>query len=87
MRIAKPSNLAAGETTRLTAYVRPGGRDAEFTIRVLDGQGRRLLEAPQAVTMPVPPEAIMSDEMVILTLGQPQGIDQVPHLPGFAGRR
>ena len=77
-------NLAAGETTRLTAYARPGGRDAEFTIRVLDGQGRRLLEAPQAVTMPVPPETIMSDEMMILTLGQPQGIDQVPHLPGFA---
>jgi hypothetical protein len=79
----QPIDLAAGASKRLTAYARPGGRDAEFTVRVLDDQGRRLLEAPQAVTMPVPPETILSDEIVILTLGQPQGLDQVPHLPGF----
>ena len=75
--------LGPGQSTRLTAYARPGGRDTEFTIRLLDGQGRRLLEAPQSLTMPAPPEVIMPDEMLILTLGQPLGVDQLPTLPGF----
>ena len=26
----------------------------------------------------------MPDEMLILTLGQPMGVDQLPNLPGFA---
>src|SRR5208282_2449382 len=47
--------LGPGQSTRLTAYARPGGRDTEFTIRLLDGQGRRLLEAPRSLTMPDPP--------------------------------
>ena len=33
--------------------------------------------------MPDPPEVIMPDEMLILTLGQPLGVDQLPNLPGF----
>jgi len=79
----QPVDLAPGQSTRLTAYARPGGRDTEFTIRLLDSQGRRLLEAPQALTMPVPPEVIMPDEMLILTLGQPLGVDQLLSLRGF----
>ncbi|HMF37792.1 MAG TPA: hypothetical protein VKF17_14180, partial [Isosphaeraceae bacterium] len=79
----QPVELGPGQSTRLTAYSRPGGRDTEFTIRLLDGQGRRLLEAPQSLTMPAPPAVIMPDEMLILTLGQPLGIDQLPTLPGF----
>jgi len=75
--------LGPGQSTRLTAYARPGGCDTVFTIRLLDGQGRRLLEAPQSLTMPAPPEVIMPDEMLILTLGQPLGVDQLPTLPGF----
>ena len=42
----QPVELGPGQSTRLTAYARPGGRDTEFTIRLLDGQGRRLLERP-----------------------------------------
>jgi hypothetical protein len=84
----QPLEIAATESTTLTAYSRPGGRDTEFTIRLVDPQGRRVLEAPQAITMPAPPEAIMPDELLILTLGQPLGVDQVPNLPGFtAGGR
>ena len=80
----QPVELGPGQTNRLTAYTRPGGRDTEFTIRVLDSQGRRLLEAPQSLTMPDQPNVIMPDEMLILTFGQPLGVDQVPTLPGFA---
>ncbi len=76
--------LRPGETTRVTAYARPGGRDTELTIRVLDSQGRRLLEAPQSLTLQDQPNVIMADEVLILTLGQPLGVDQLPTLPGFA---
>ncbi len=79
----QPLEVAANETTALTAYSRPGGRDTEFTVRIVDQQGRRVVEAPQAVTLPAAPEAILPDELLILTLGQPLGVDQVPNLPGF----
>ena len=79
----QPVELGPGETTRLTAYALPGGRDTEFTIRLLDSQGHRLLEAPQSLTMPAPPQVIMPDELLILTFGQPLGVDQLPTLPGF----
>ena len=80
----QPIKLGGNQSSRFTAYVRPGGRDTEFTVRVFDDQKRRVLEAPQAVILPTAPEVIMPDEMLILTLGQPMGVDQVPALPGFA---
>jgi hypothetical protein len=79
----QPIALGANESSRYTAYVRPGGHDTEFTIRVVDQKNRRLLDAPQAITLPTAPEVIMPDEMLILTMGQPLGVDQVPNLPGF----
>jgi hypothetical protein len=66
-----------------TAYGRPGAHDAEFTIRILDAQGRRVLEAPQEKTMRLPPEVITPEEMLILTLGQPIGVEEIQNLPGF----
>ena len=79
----QPIDVASGESLLLTSYGRPGGRDTEFTVRIVDSQGRRVLEAPQALTMSKPPQSIMPDESVILFLGQPMGIDQIPKLSGF----
>lgn len=78
--------LGPRQSERYTAYARPGGRGTEFVIRLLDSEGRRLAEVPEARTMPVPPTSLMPDEMLILTLGQPMGVDQIALLPGFAGR-
>ncbi len=75
--------IGAGESTQLTGYARPGGRDTEFTVRVFDAAGHRLLEAPQSLTMPTSPNVIMPDEKLIVTMGQAQGVDQMPALPGF----
>ena len=75
--------LGPRQSQRLTAYGRPGGKDTEFTIRLFDSQGRRVLEVPQGISMPKPPESIMPDEKLILTIGQPMGVDQIPTLPGF----
>jgi hypothetical protein len=79
----QPVDVAANASQRFTAYGRPGGRDTDFLIRLFDSSGRRVVEAPQTATMPAEPEAIMPDESLILTLGQPLGVDQVPNLPGF----
>ena len=40
----QPVDIPASESAVFTAYARPGGQDAEFTIGILDGRGRRLLE-------------------------------------------
>jgi hypothetical protein len=81
----QPVEVSPNESAHFTVYGRPGGQDAEFTIGVLDGQGRRLLSLPQEKFAASSPEIILPDEMVILTMGQPMGVDQLPNLPGFAG--
>jgi hypothetical protein len=79
----QPVDIPAAESSSFTLYGRPGGQDAEFTISLLDSRGRRVLEVRQERFMSSSPEIILPDEMVIMTLGQPMGIDQVPNLPGF----
>lgn len=83
----QPIDLPANETTSFTMYGRPGGQDAEFTIRVLNGAGRRALEVPQEKFAAQIPDIIAPDVTVILTLGQALGVDQLPNLPGFANSR
>lgn len=77
-------DIPAGASQRFTAYSRPGGQDSDFTIRLFDSSGRRVAEAPQTSTMPAPPEPMLPGESLILTMGQPMGVDQIPTLPGFA---
>ena len=80
----QPVDILANESVSLTAYGRPGGQDAEFSIAILDSRGQRIIHLPQEKFTPAAPEIILPDEMVILTLGQPMGVDQLPNLPGFA---
>jgi hypothetical protein len=79
-----PIDVPAGQVARVTAYARPGSQESEFNIQVRDPRGRRVLDAPQDHTLPNAPTALMPDEFVILTLGQPVGLEQVMKLPGFA---
>ena len=81
----QPVEMGANENVDLTVYGRPGGQDAEFSLRVLDGGGRRVLDLNQEKFASSPPEIILPDEMLILTMGQPMGVDQLPNLPGFVG--
>jgi hypothetical protein len=80
-----PVEVGPSESKRFTAYARPGARDPEFTIRLLDPGGRRVGGAIQANLMPQAPEAIMPEETMILTIGQTQGVDMIKDLPGFKG--
>jgi hypothetical protein len=78
-----PVEVGANKSERFTAYARPGSREPEFTVRLIDQNGRLVGGASQAVVMPLAPEAIMPDETVILTMGQPLGVDTIGELPGF----
>jgi hypothetical protein len=75
--------VGANQSQRFTAYARPGSREPEFTIRLLDQNGRRVGVASQATVMPTPPESIMPNETMILTMGRPQGVEMIVELPGF----
>jgi hypothetical protein len=78
-----PVDVGAHQSERFTAYARPGSRDPEITIRLFDERGRRVANLPEAVLMRDPPVASMPDELVILTLGRPNGLDGIAGLPGF----
>jgi hypothetical protein len=78
-----PVEVGANKTERFTAYVRPGSRDPEITIRLVDPDGRRVGGVSQATAMPQAPESLMPNENLILTLGKPQGVETLVDLPGF----
>ena len=70
-----PVEVGANQSERFTAYARPGSRQPEFTVRLLDQNGRRVGGASQDMAMPQAPESIMPDETLILTMGRPQGVE------------
>jgi hypothetical protein len=75
--------VGPNKSERFTAYVRPGSREPEISIRLVDSSGRRVGGATQATVMPQAPEALMPNENLILTLGRPQGVETMVELPGF----
>ncbi len=78
-----PVEVGPNKSERFTAYVRPGSREPEMAIRLVDADGRRVGGASQDTVMPQPPEALMPSEKLILTLGRPQGVETMVDLPGF----
>ncbi len=83
-----PVDVGANQSERFTAYARPGSRDPDLTIRLYDRKrpaGRERLAGHGDARCP--PVAIMPDETVILTMGQPQGVETIVELPGFQGVR
>ncbi len=78
-----PVDVGANKTERFTAYVRPGSRDPDISIRLVDNDSRWVGSVSQATAMPQPPEAMMPSENLILILGKPQGVETLVDLPGF----
>ncbi len=78
-----PVEVGANQSARFTAYGRPGSRQPEFTVRLLDASGRRVGGASQDAAMPQAPESIMPNETLILTMGRPLGVEMIAELPGF----
>jgi hypothetical protein len=74
-------DVPASQSVRVVAYARPGSRDPSFVIRLYDQRGRRRVQAEGANLATL--SAVMPDETMLLTLGKPSGVEQVPALPGF----
>ncbi len=76
-------DVGAKASQVFTAYVRPGANDPDLSIRLYDRDRRRVATVEQEAALPNPPVALMPQEMMILTMGHPQGIEALPQLPGF----
>ncbi|MBV8555739.1 MAG: hypothetical protein JO116_09245 [Planctomycetaceae bacterium] len=73
--------VGARASARFTVYVRAGTIEPEFTIRLYDRRGRLRGGAIGSSLARI--DAIGPDEILLLTLGQPQGVEGIPALPGF----
>ena len=84
---AQSVRIGAGESTRLAAYIRPGSPTGGLTVRFLK-DGKRIATSDLDALRPNnPPTRLFSDEIVVLGLGKPQGVELVPGVPGFNGGR
>ena len=79
----QPVDVAPGELARVVSYARPGSRDPNFLVRLYDERGRQKGQAVDGsrLTQLGP---LLPEEMLLLTLGKPQGVEQIPGLPGFS---
>ena len=74
-------DVAPGSSARFTSYVRPGTNNPEFDLRLYDSGGRRVAAVPGDSLAKLDP--IRPEEMLLLVLGNPSGVDAIPKLPGF----
>ncbi len=78
-------DVPAASSTRLTSYARPGTNNPDFLLRIYDRGGRRVGEVSGDAL--VKPDALPPDETVLLALGNPQGVELIPKLPGFSAEK
>jgi hypothetical protein len=84
----RPVYLNAGDFATFVTYVRPGVMNAELTIRVLDERLRNRtgdVRADEKASKPV--DDLDPSQSLLLTLGNPSGVNEVPKLSAFAGAR
>ncbi len=78
-----PLALAAGESRPLTFYARPGARDPSLHVRFIDRAGRVRGSFSQGTFLRESPRPIKPGETLILTAGNPSGVETIVDLPGF----
>lgn len=81
--VHQPIDLGPGESQRYTTYTRPGTNDPDFEIRLVDAS-RRVRPIRVNGSAMTRFDALASDVTLLLTLGNAQGVDQIPSLPGFS---
>jgi hypothetical protein len=82
-----PVALASpAEVRTVAAYVRPGAMNAEVTVRLRSPDGRPAIRDARAGDRGKnPPTILEPGQMMIVTLGNPQGVAELPALAGFSG--
>jgi hypothetical protein len=82
----QPVEVGPGDMPHFVTYARTGVRDPDVTVRLFDARGRLAVEAKgDRMSPPVTLDPILPDEALVVTLGRPQGVDQIVALPGYAG--
>lgn len=80
--------VGAGESKRFIAYARPGSTSGDMTVRFLDRDGKvKGSYGIDAIRPNNTPAVIFADDIAVLGLGKPQGIELLPTLPGLNGAR
>lgn len=79
-RVRQVLDLGAGQPGASTVYVRPGTRMPTFRVQALDREGRPRGKGVELSD----PEPVEPGQVLIATLGNPRGVDEVPTLPGFS---
>ena len=74
-------DVAAGAIAPVTTYIRPGTDHPELVVRFLNQEGRRVAEVSS--DPPVKLDPMRPEETLLLVLGNPQGVELIPKLPGF----
>ncbi len=79
--------VAAGGSQRVTLYTRPGSLDAEMFIRFYDGKSGRKV-GPDLSTLALMGNKnlnpLWAEDLSILALGTPAGVEIIPTIPGFS---
>ena len=73
-------DVAAGSSARSTTYIRPGTDHPELPRPVLEPGGSARWRRRRA---PVKLDPMRPEETLLLVLGNPQGVELIPKLPGF----
>jgi hypothetical protein len=76
-------DVGAKTSQGFPAYIRPGARDPDLTIRLYDRDQRRVATITQEAVLPQPPLALTPQETMILALGRAAGVEALSQLPGF----
>jgi len=81
--VRQPVDLGAGQTQRYTLYARPGTIDPDFELRLIDpSRGIRTARiSARSVAKQI--DSCFPTDPVVLTLGNPQGVEKIPQLPGY----
>jgi len=79
-----PVDVPARQSVNVVTYARPGSRDPNFLIRLRDDRGRQVGPAVDGASLAKELIPILPGETLLLGLGKPSGVEQVPNLPGFA---
>jgi hypothetical protein len=84
---SQPVRIGAGDSTKLVAYTRFGSPSGGLTVRFVR-DGKRVASVDlDAIRPNNPPNYLFSEEVVILGLGKPQGVELIPGLPRYNGAR
>lgn len=80
--VRQPVNISASQTQRVTSYFRPGGREPSLSVAFYDAANKFVVKYDLAGQFNY--DVIGAEEVLLLTLGKPQGVELIPTLSGYS---